>query len=334
LSLVSLIKDVAPDDRPTVGLFDSGIGGFGTLRAMLRARTPSWGRILYLADLRNFPYGPRPADEVRRLALAGVELLAELGADLVAVACNTASASGVRAGQVEAPVPIHDIIRPGARHAASVARSTGATRVLVLGTEGTVRSGAWEDALREAGYGHEVAGWACPFLANMIEQGRNGPVTRRAVLEATRGLAAVGGGPAVGRVSGAGSVPGAGAAAGSERPPDVVILGCTHYSLIAPVVAEVLATTVLGRPVRLVDPSEALARDLEAGLGRMRASGEGAGGFTGEQPVEVVFLTTGRKEHLEGRARALLPGAAGGAAHRLVLDRVLEVTLPKGPSGP
>jgi glutamate racemase len=318
LSLLSLTKDAASGDRPTVGLFDSGIGGFGTLRAMLRVKTPSWGRILYLADLKNFPYGPRPADEVRRLALAGVELVAELGADLVAVACNTASASGVRAGLVEAPVPIHDIIGPGARHAASVARATGATRVLVLGTEGTVRSGAWEDALREAGYGHEVAGWACPFLANMIEQGRNGPVTRRAVLEATRGLAALGGVPAV----------------GSKRSPDVVILGCTHYSLVSPVVEEVLATAVLGRPVRLVDPSEALARDLEAGLDRTRAGAEGAGGLSGEQAVEVVFLTTGRKEHLEGRARALLPGTAGGAAYRLLLDRVREVALPKGPSGP
>jgi len=286
------------------------------LRAMLEVKAPPWAKILYLADLARFPYGPRPAAEVRDLALSGVDVLAEHGSSFVAVACNTASASGVRPGEVETPVPILDIIGPGARYAVSAARAGGSRRVLVLGTEGTISSRVWEKALGESGWSGPVSGWACPFLANIIEDGLNGLVVRRAVVEATRGL-----------VPQCPDAPGA---------PDLVVLGCTHYPFVARVFEEVLSGTVLGRPVRVIDPARALAEEILAGLRGAHgpAGAEGVGSSSGERaraPVEVRFFTTGRKEHFRKRASSLLADEAGRPGHRLRLDDVTEVSLARGP---
>ncbi len=295
-----------PVRRPTVGLFDSGVGGLSVLRRMLEVASPPWGRIVYLADLAHFPYGPRPLDEVRRLALAGVDLLAGRGADVVAVACNTAAASGVRAGLVASPVPVLDIVGPGARDAAETARRTAASRVLVLGTEGTIGSGVWEAAVRGAGYPGLLVGWACPFLAKLIEEGRNGPAARDAVESALRGLATglSRAAPVDGPVSPVSPGDSGGAGGG-----DVVILGCTHYPFAAPVIAEVLAAS--GRPVTLVDPARALVRELLAVLGGSADAEEGIASTgaeepVAEEPVSVSFLTTGREPHFRRRVAELL----------------------------
>lgn len=302
--------------RPTVGVFDSGVGGLSVLRRMLEVDRPPWGRIVYLADLAHFPYGPRPTDEVRRLGLAGVGVLADRGASLVAVACNTASSSGVTANAPDAAVPIVDIIAPGARQVASLAaedRLAGAAgRVIVLGTEGTVRNRVWERALRDAGFEGAVVGWPCPFLANLIEEGKNGLVAKRAVFEATRGLQA---GPP-----------------GPPGPPEIVVLGCTHYPFAAATIAEVLATQVLGHPVRTVDPAGALVAQLAARLEKTAGRAEGLAAGPGEDPAEVWFLTTGRSAHFAERARQLLADKLSGGHHGLRLDEVREVGFPDLPA--
>jgi len=317
----------SPSSHLTVGLLDSGVGGLSVLRAMLGISTPPWARIIYLADLAHFPYGPRPASEVRRLALAGVNFLARQGSDFVAVACNTASASGVRPGEAQTPVPVLDIIGPGARYAASVARAEGSGQVLVLGTEGTIRSRVWDRVLAGSGWHGLVTGWACPLLANIIEEGQNGLVARRAVAQATRGLALQ-------------------LHSTSRARPDLVVLGCTHYPFAADAFEETLSRVLPGRPLHLVDPSRALADELAAVLGarqrvsgaegaRQRVSGAGGiGGSAGERarvPPEVRFFTTGRKEHFRERAAKLLAGELAKGAGRLRLDDVVEVSLAESP---
>lgn len=312
---------------PTVGVFDSGVGGLSVLRRMLDVPTPPWSRIVYLADLEHFPYGPRPTNEVRRLALAGVDVLAGHGADVVAIACNTASSSGVGARTTGTPVPLLDIIGPGARLVAALAGGPG--RVLVLGTEGTVRNRVWERALREAGFTGPVLGWPCPFLANLIEEGRNGVVARRAVFEATQGLAAViGSGP--GAASAAGTA-GAGGAPASG-PADTVILGCTHYPFAAQAIKEVLEGEVLGRLVRTIDPAGALTRELVAWLEKSRGRAEGEPRAAAEKAPEVVLLTTGRAAHFGERARQLLADKLTGDRNGLRLGEVMEVALPDPPA--
>ncbi len=308
---------------PTVGVLDSGVGGLSVLRGMLDVGNPPWGKVVYLADLAHFPYGPRPTGEVRRLGLAGVHLLVSHGADVIAVACNTASSSGVAAGTADLPVPLLDIIGPGAREVAALAaESAGATgHVIVLGTEGTIRNRVWERALRDAGFRGMIDGWPCPFLANLIEEGRNGLVARRAVLEATWGLSAVT----------RGSRPG-GLGSGEIAAPDIVVLGCTHFPLVAQTIEDVLTTDVLRRPVRTVDPAGALVRELVAWLEKRRSAEEGLPGPPGEGPPQLVFLTTGRAAHLAERARQLLADKLTGGRNGPRLDKVTEVALPGLPA--
>jgi len=279
------------------------------VRRMMDLRRAPWRRILYLADLAHFPYGPRPEGEVRDLALAGVRLLAERGADLVAVACNTAASSGVRSGApLPVPVPVLDIVGPGSRQVATLARATRAAGVLVLGTEGTVRRRVWERALRDAGYAGPTIGWACPHLASAIEEGAEDAHLEQAVREALAGLGNVAG------VLGAGQ-----AGRADHRDPVLVVLGCTHYPLAAACLERVLGQEVLQRPVRVVDPASALAAEVAATAARTGpgATALGREGFTGggdERAVDVVFLATARPAHLRERLARLLAGPPPGVA--------------------
>lgn len=295
--------------RHSIGVFDSGVGGLSVVRAMLRLPRPHWTDLIYLADLGHFPYGPKPAAQVRGLAAAGLEVLAELGAELGLIACNTASASGIRTGTPDLALPILDIIGPGARRAAEVAQGCpGPVRVIVLGTEGTIRSGTWNEALLEAGYDGPVVGWPCPFLATIIEEGRDEPVLKEGILEATQGLRG----------------------SSSDAAVDIVVLGCTHFPLVTHVFEEVLSGEVLRPPVAVVDPAEALVSELvgrlEAGFGRRIEENE-------RDPVEVRFLTTARAAHFRERASGLLSPELKSGRHRLRLDRVVEVSLAERLSG-
>lgn len=309
---------------PTVGVFDSGVGGLSVLRRMLDVARPPWGKVVYLADLAHFPYGPRATEEVRRLGLAGVDLLAARGAGVVVVACNTASSSGVASGTAGLSIPLLDIIGPGAREVAALAASGAGAgdHVIVLGTEGTVRNRVWERALREAGFLGPITGWPCPFLANLIEEGRNGLMARKAVLEVTRGLAASPGLDP--RPSGRGpSKPG---------PAEIVVLGCTHFPFIEKTIEEVLETDVLRRRALTVDPAGALVRELVAWLEKRQSAAEGLPGPADERPPEVTFLTTGRAAHFAERARQLLADRLTGGSNGLRLDEVTEVAFPGPPA--
>jgi glutamate racemase len=224
---MSLPPRVASPEAP-IGLFDSGVGGFTVLRA-LEARLPG-EHTVYLGDTARVPYGTRSGEVVTRYALAAARHLVSHGIKALVVACNTVSAHSLPALQQALPIPVIGVIEPGAQAAA--ARTHGG-QIAVLGTPATVNSGAYLQALRSYAPGVTVVQRACPLFVPLAEEGWvDGEVPR---LVAERYLGDL-------RRSGI----------------DTVLLGCTHYPLLARTIAE-----VVGPRVAVVDGAEATAEATE-----------------------------------------------------------------------
>lgn len=218
----------APRDREApIGVFDSGVGGLTVLDA-LRRRLPHESTV-YLGDTARLPYGPKSPETVRRYARECAAFLLERGVKMIVVACNTASARALPDLEREVPVPVVGVVMPGAREAAGRSR-TG--RIGVLGTRGTIESGAYREAVRALRPDARVEGAACPLFVPLVEEGWTGNEVAR--LTAERYLA-----PLL-----AGGV-------------DTLVLGCTHY----PHLRELLRR-VAGEEVTLVEPARATAREV------------------------------------------------------------------------
>jgi len=234
------------DSRP-IGVFDSGVGGL-TVLAELRRRLPAESTI-YLGDNARAPYGPRTADEVRTFTLESVAWLLAQDVKLLVLACNTATAHALPLVRQVAAVPVLGVVRPGALSAAA---STRAGHVGVIATAGTVASGAYAAAVGEADRRLVVTQLACPDLVPMVEAGQlSGPVAEATVSGYLAELF------------------------GADPLIDTLLLGCTHYPLLRPVIEE-----VAGPHVAVVDSAftTALAtEDLLDALGtRTRQDAPGA----------------------------------------------------------
>jgi len=229
-----------------IGVFDSGVGGLTVLRA-LRAALPAED-FLYLGDTARLPYGTKSASTVSRYALQAADRLAGRGIKCLVVACNTASSVAIPALAASlAPVPVIGVIEPGAQAAA---RATRTGRVAVIATEGTVRGGAYPQALAAIDSRIEVAQKACPLFVALAEEGwTDGPIVEAV---ARRYLEPLFIGP---------------------RPADTLLLGCTHFpALVTPI------RRVVGEGVVLVDSAETTAAATAArlgGLGLCRGQGIG-----------------------------------------------------------
>jgi len=224
-----------------IGVFDSGVGGLTVVRA-LRRRLP-WESILYLGDTARLPYGTKSAATVRRYTRTNIEFLEERGVKAVVVACNTASALALpesTRGDEDDPgarplaaVPVWGVVEPGAERAAAVSKG----RVGVIATESTVASDAYGRALRRRRPGLEVVSRACPLFVPLVEEGwQDDPIAEQVAMRYLEPLAAA-------RI-------------------DTLVLGCTHYPLLRPVLER-----VLGPGVALVDSAEAVAEAAARGLG-------------------------------------------------------------------
>ena len=212
------------DSRP-IGVFDSGVGGLTVLRE-LRRQAPA-ERILYIADLAHFPYGPRPQTEVRRLALGLIDVLASLDTKLVVIACNTATAAALNTARERFDIPIVGVIAPGAQ-AAVVATRRG--RIAVISTEGTMRSQEYVHAIKEANPGVAVLGCAAPGLVEIVEAGdADTPRAEAALRETVEPVLAWGA--------------------------DVLVLGCTHY----PLLRTALDCVLRGTRLHVIDSAETTA---------------------------------------------------------------------------
>ncbi|MGH7686600.1 MAG: glutamate racemase [Candidatus Dormibacteria bacterium] len=212
------------DPRP-IGVFDSGVGGLTVLRE-LRRQAPA-ERLVYIADLAHFPYGPRSQAEVRGLALGLIDHLAGLDTKLVVIACNTASAAALNTARERFDIPIVGVIAPGAQAAAAATRRG---RVAVISTEGTMRSQEYVHAIKEANPGVAVLGHAAPGLVEIVEEGdAETPRAEQALRETMRPIIDWGA--------------------------DTLVLGCTHYPLLRPAIERVLR----GRRVRVIDSADTTA---------------------------------------------------------------------------
>jgi len=216
-----------------IGVFDSGLGGLTVARALME-RLPH-ERLIYFGDTARVPYGPKSPDTVRRYSREIGEFLREQGVKAVVVACNTATAHGLTALRAELPIPVIGVIEPGAR-AAVAASATG--RIGVLGTAGTVRSGAYERAIRALASDAEIISQPCPLFVPLIEEGWTDHEATRLI--AREYLAPL-----------------------RDAHVDAVVLGCTHYPHLIAVIGQ-----TLGPGVRLVDSAcetaEEVARELAA----------------------------------------------------------------------
>lgn len=221
------------------------------LRALLDALPGE--DFVYLGDTARLPYGTKSTESIRRYSLQAARLLHARGVKCLVVACNTASAVALDAltGEFE-PVPVLGVVEPGAAAACAATRSG---RIAVIATESTVRGGAYQDAIRRLRPQSVVVARACPLFVALAEEGWCEGDVVEAVIH--RYLDDVFGGPAGSR-------------------PDTLVLGCTHFPVLAPAIRK-----VLGGAVAIVDSAEttaaALARVLaDAGLRRPRGTGVGS----------------------------------------------------------
>jgi len=211
-----------------IGVFDSGVGGLTVLRTLIEKLPHE--HTVYLGDTARVPYGTRSAETVTRYALLCARHLVRHDIKMLVVACNTVSAHSLPALAQALPIPVVGVIEPGAQTAA--ARTRGGT-IAVLATPGTVASGAYQAALRRLAPLSSVVARACPLFVPLAEEGwTEGEVPR---LTAERYLADL------------------------HRVADTVLLGCTHYPLLARIIAE-----VMGPDVALVDSAEATADAVAA----------------------------------------------------------------------
>lgn len=247
---------VSPTSEPhaaqPIGVFDSGVGGLTVVRAVL-SRLPA-EQLVYLGDTARVPYGTRSAQTVLRYSRNAARFLLRRGVKLLLIACNTASAAALSALQDELSVGVLGAVEPGALAAAQATRSG---TVGVIGTLATVRSGAYERALRALDPKLQVHALACPLLVPLVEEGWIGddePVSEQVVRRYLQGLRAMA--PEL----------------------DTLVLGCTHYPLLHSVLQRV-TTELWDREIRLVDSAaamaEATARELlQRGILRPEAAAE------------------------------------------------------------
>jgi glutamate racemase len=214
-----------------IGVFDSGIGGLTVAHALIQ-RLPHES-VLYFGDTARVPYGPKSPETVRRYSKEIAAFLAGEGVKSLVVACNTATAHALPALRDDLSMPVIGVIEPGARAAV---RATRSGHVGVIGTAGTIRSGAYERALRAIEPELRITVRACPLLVPLVEEGwMDHGATRLIAEEYLEPLL--------------------------RQHIDTLVLGCTHYPLLKPLLA-----AVLGTGVTMIDSAEETAIETAAVL--------------------------------------------------------------------
>jgi len=225
---------VSPSWKPTIGVFDSGVGGLTVLGA-LAARIPD-ADYLYFGDTARLPYGSKSAATVAHYAVGAVRYLQDQGAELLVIACNTATALALDQIKAAASVPVIGVVEPGAEAAAAATRKQ---KVVVLGTEATISSHAYRRALEARNVA--VREKACPLFVPLVEEGW----VEHAVTEQVAKIYL------------------SEAFSDDARDADVLVLGCTHYPLIKP-----LLRRLAPEHIAIVDSAESTAEDVARQLGR------------------------------------------------------------------
>jgi glutamate racemase len=261
------------DPRP-VGVFDSGVGGLTVLHECL-VTMPNED-FVYLGDHARLPYGPRPLDEVRDFSREIGAFLERQDVKLIVVACNTATSAALPQLQSELTVPVIGVITPEAHAAVQATRNR---RIGLLATQGTVDSGRYDGLVRALDAGVSFEPVACPRLVPLIEgDDPYGEETEEAVREYAAPL--------------------------KDAHVDTVILGCTHYPLIRPILQR-----VFGRDVTLVFSAEETAREVAETLARKGIENDA------DREGRYRFLTTGDPAAFREMGRRFLQLPIGEVEH-------------------
>ena len=265
----AVLSAPASERRPAVdrsaapiGVFDSGLGGLTVAHAIMR-QLPSES-LIYFGDTARVPYGPKSPDTVLRYSREISAFLIEQGVKAIVVACNTATAHALPALRAELDVPVIGVVEPGARAAV---RATRTGHIGVIGTAGTIRSQAYVRAIHAEAPEARVTALACPLFVPLVEEGWTNHEAAHLIAEEY--LA-----PFV-----------------KDRI-DTLVLGCTHYPLLKPLIGE-----IIGRSVRLIDSAEETAADTRRMLATNQlgaADGEGEYRFIASDDPQQ-FLTLGRR---------------------------------------
>lgn len=239
--------------RP-IGVIDSGVGGLTVAKEIMR-QLPN-EQIIYLGDTARCPYGPRSAEEVKAFTWQMTRFLLEKEIKMLVIACNTATAVVLDEIRQELSIPVLGVIHPGARAAIKVTRNH---RIGIIGTVGTIKSAAYEKALKQINKRTKITSLACPKFVPLVESGEyGGPVAKKIVAETLHTL--------------------------KNKGLDTLILGCTHYPLLEPVIQN-----VMGKSVKVISSGDETAREVSAILfhsGLLNIE---------EREIDHIFYTTGSK---------------------------------------
>lgn len=254
------------DTQRPIGIFDSGVGGLTVFKEI--RRTLPGEDIIYLGDTARVPYGIRSPETVLKYATANTNFLLRQQVKLLVIACNTASA--VAAGTLSRTyaMPVVDVVAPGAQRAVQVTKNR---RVGVIGTDATIRSGAYEQALMHIDSGISVHTRACPLFVPLVEEGWCAADDQIVALTVRRYLAGM-----------------------KETGIDTLVLGCTHYPILKDAIQQ-----ELGPEITLVDSAEETARATAALLAK---SGLRRGNVSGS---DTFFVTDTPDRFIEAGSRFL-----------------------------
>lgn len=244
------------NEQKAVAIIDSGVGGLTVAKEIMRQLPRE--QILYFGDNDRCPYGSRPAEEIRTFSMQMIHYLYQYPVKALVIACNTAAAVVLDEVREFASIPVLGVIEPGARAAISVSR-TG--RIGVIGTETTIRTASYERALRRINPNLYVSQLACPQFVPLVENRLQHTAKARQIVEET--LAPL-----------------------RYEELDTLILGCTHYPLLAPLIQE-----VLGDEITLISSAEETARELSTlfALENLHATASAT-------TPQHIFFTSGNKQ--------------------------------------
>lgn len=245
-------------NRP-IGVFDSGIGGLTVLKEILRALP--YENTIYFGDTARVPYGIRSPETVIRYALEISKFLSLKDIKMLVVACNTASSVSLEAIQSRVSIPVVGVIEPGAKAAVA---ATESRKIGVIGTEATIKSNAYTRAIKAIDENIEVHGLACPLFVPLVEEGwLEGRITEMVAERYLGGL--------------------------MNRGIDTIVLGCTHYPLLKPVIAH-----VIGKNVCLVDSAIEISREIVMILNNLRLQRENV-----SSPFREYYVTDSPERFLK-----------------------------------
>jgi glutamate racemase len=225
-----------PNADLTIGVFDSGVGGLTVLRELLR-QVPA-ANYLYFGDTARLPYGSKSVETVQRYAVGAAQFLEQRGLDMLVIACNTATALALDAVTAAVKVPVVGVVEPGAANADKFSKSRCA---VVIGTEATVKSHAYQRALTARGL--KAREKACPLLVPLVEEGW----TEHAVTEQVARIY-------LGEIFAEETIRG--------DHSDVLVLGCTHYPLLKPMLKRIVP-----EEVSIIDSAQSVAGEVADKLG-------------------------------------------------------------------